>query len=112
MALAAAAMGMLNARGRFGVPALAPAVMNLVMVAAGLASIPVCRWWGRPAILAMAVGVVIGGLAQFAFQLPALASEGFRARIEPPRLHPGCCAWPGSWDRRRSVSPPRRSISW
>jgi putative peptidoglycan lipid II flippase len=89
VALAAAAMGMLNARGRFGVPALAPAVMNLVMVAAGLALIPVCRWWGRPAILAMAVGVVIGGLAQFAFQMPALASEGFRARIEPPRLHPG-----------------------
>jgi putative peptidoglycan lipid II flippase len=89
VALAAAAMGMLNARGRFAVPALAPAVMNLVMVAAGLAFIPLCRWWGRPAILAMAVGVLVGGLAQFAFQLPALASEGFRLRFEPPRLHPG-----------------------
>jgi putative peptidoglycan lipid II flippase len=89
VALAAAAMGMLNARGRFGIPALAPAVMNVVMVVGGIALIPACRWAGRPAILAMAVGVVIGGLAQFAFQLPALYSEGFRFRIEPPRIHPG-----------------------
>lgn len=89
VALAAAAMGMLNARGRFGVPALAPALMNVGMVAGGLALIPACEAWGQPPILAMALGVVIGGIAQFAVQLPALHAEGFRLRFEWPRAHPG-----------------------
>ena len=89
VALAAVAMGMLNARGRFGVPALAPAMLNVGMVAGGLALIPLCRASGQPAILAMALGVLIGGLAQLLFQLPALHAEGFRFRLEPPRLHPG-----------------------
>ena len=85
VALAAVAMGMLNARGRFAIPALAPALLNVGMVVAGLALIPVCRAWGLPPILAMAFGVVFGGLLQFACQLPALHAEGFRLRIEWPR---------------------------
>jgi putative peptidoglycan lipid II flippase len=89
VALAAAAMGMLNSHGRFGVPALAPALLNVGMIAGGLALIPVCRAWGQPPILAMAVGVLIGGLAQFAFQLPALHAIGFRLRLEWPTGHPG-----------------------
>lgn len=89
MALAAAAMGMLNSRGRFFVPALAPALLNLGMVAVGVALIPLCRAWGQPLILAMAVGVLVGGALQFAVQLPALAREGFRFRLELPRAHPG-----------------------
>ena len=89
VALAAAAMGMLNARGRFAVPAIAPALMNVGMVVFGVGLIPVFRALGRPPILAMAVGVVIGGALQFAIQLPALARLGFRFRLEWPRPHPG-----------------------
>ena len=89
VAIAAAAMGMLNARGRFGIPAVAPAMLNVGMVAGGLALIPVMRAWGYPPIVAMAVGVLIGGLAQFAIQIPSLHAEGFRFRLERPRLHPG-----------------------
>jgi putative peptidoglycan lipid II flippase len=89
VAIAAVAMGMLNAHRRFAVPALAPAVMNLGMVVGGLALIPVCHALGQPAILAMAIGVVIGGVAQYAIQLPPLARLGFRMRIEWPRAHPG-----------------------
>ncbi len=89
VALAAAAMGMLNARGRFAIPALAPALLNVGMVAGGLALIPVCEAWGQPRILAMALGVVLGGIAQFAVQLPALHAEGFRLRFERPRRHAG-----------------------
>jgi putative peptidoglycan lipid II flippase len=89
VALAAACMGMLNARGRFAVPALAPAWLNLGMVVFGVALIPVCRWFGRPAILAMALGAVIGAIGQFAFQLPALHRLGFRLRWERPFGHPG-----------------------
>ena len=89
VALAAVAMGMLNARSRFGVPALAPAFQNIGMVVGGLALMPVCSRWGLHPILAMAIGVVLGGIAQFLFQVPALYREGFRFRLEWPRLHPG-----------------------
>jgi putative peptidoglycan lipid II flippase len=89
VALAAACMGMLNAIGRFGAPALAPAWMNVGMVVFGLALIPVCERLGQPAILAMGVGVVIGGLAQFVTQIPGLLRAGFRFGWGVPFRHPG-----------------------
>lgn len=89
VALAAVAMGMLNARGVFGVPALAPALLNVGMIAFGLALIPVCRAIGQPPIVAMAVGVVAGGVLQFGVQLPSLAKLGFRPAAELPRADAG-----------------------
>jgi len=89
VALAAAAMGMLNARGRFAVPALAPTMLNLGMIVFGVALIPACKALGQPPILAMAIGVLLGGLLQFGCQLPALAALGFRLRFEWPAGHPG-----------------------
>ena len=89
VALAAATMGMLNALGRFAVPALAPSALNLGMVIGGVALIPLMARLGQPAVLAMAIGVVIGGLAQFLCQLPSLVREGFRPGLELPRPHPG-----------------------
>jgi putative peptidoglycan lipid II flippase len=89
VALAAAAMGMLNARGIFGVPALAPALLNAGMIVFGLSLIPVCRRMGQPPIVAMAVGVVLGAALQFACQLPALHRQGFHFRLEWPTWHPG-----------------------
>jgi len=89
VALAAVAMGMLNSRGRFGLPALAPTLLNLGMIGGGLAFIPVMQSLGQPAILALAIGVLLGGLLQLGIQLPALHALGFRFRLEPPRLEPG-----------------------
>jgi len=89
VALAAAAMGMLNARGSFAVPALAPTMLNLGMIVGGVALIPVVERFGQPAILAMALGVVIGGAGQFGCQLPALFRRGFRLGLERPWSHPG-----------------------
>jgi putative peptidoglycan lipid II flippase len=89
VALAAAAMGMLNARGVFFLPAVAPALLNLGMIVFGLALIPVCRAAGLPIITAMAFGVLLGGVLQFACQLPALHKLGFRLRPELPTWHPG-----------------------
>src|SRR5258705_2059062 len=89
VALAAAAMGMLNALGRFAVPALAPSALNLGMVIGGLALLPLMAGLGQPPVLAMAIGVVIGGLAQFLCQLPSLMREGFRPGVELPRRHAG-----------------------
>lgn len=85
VALAAAAMGMLNARGRFGIPALAPTLLNVGMVAGGLAFLPVMKAMGQPPILGMAIGVLVGGALQFGCQLPALFQLGFRLHVEPPR---------------------------
>ena len=87
--LAAVAMGMLNARERYGVSQLASAVLNVSMVVVGVALIPVMRAFGQPAMLAMAIGVLVGGVLQFAYQLPPLYQLGFRLRWEWPRWHPG-----------------------
>lgn len=89
VALAAVAMGMLNARGVFGVPALAPALLNAGMVAFGLALIPACHAIGQPPIVAMAIGVVLGAALQFVCQLPSLRRQGFRFRLEWPTWPPG-----------------------
>jgi putative peptidoglycan lipid II flippase len=87
--LAAVAMGMLNARERYGVSQLASAVLNLGMIVVGVALIPVMRAFGQPAMLAMAIGVLAGGVLQFAYQLPPLYRLGFRLRWEWPRWHAG-----------------------
>ena len=89
VALAAAAMGMLNARGVFFLPAFAPALLNIGMIVFGLSLIPAARAIGWPVITAMAFGVFLGGLLQFACQLPALHKLGFRFRLEVPTWHPG-----------------------
>lgn len=76
--LAAAFMGMLNARGHFFIPALGATMLNLVMIASVLWLAP--RWgdWLHQQIFALAVGVLVAGVAQAAFQLPSLWREGFR----------------------------------
>ncbi len=78
VALAAWAMGILNACGRFFVPASAPAAFNIVS-----ALVPVCLYRllevrGVPPILGMALGVTAGALVQFLVQLPQLGRLGFR----------------------------------
>jgi putative peptidoglycan lipid II flippase len=89
IALAAAAMGMLNSVRRFTVPALAPLFLNLGMVVGAIALIPVFRALGQPTILAMAVGVLIGGFLQFAVQVPTLWKLGWRPAWPPALTHPG-----------------------
>lgn len=75
VSLTAFAGGILNVHGRFGVPAFTPVLLNLVLIA--------CALWLAPLletpIMALAWGVLIGGLAQFAFQLPFL----YRLRMVP-----------------------------
>jgi putative peptidoglycan lipid II flippase len=81
VALAAQAMGVLNACNRFGVPAMASTFFNLGSVGFGIfigyvlgPSLHVSHIEG------MAVGVVLGGVLQLAWQLPSLRSLGFRFR--------------------------------
>jgi putative peptidoglycan lipid II flippase len=96
VALAAVAMGVLNTRNVFGIPAAASAFFNLGSVVGGLG----CAAWLAPgylgsvlgggpppdpalaarAITGMAVGTLAGGLLQLAVQMPSLRGVGFRYR--------------------------------
>jgi putative peptidoglycan lipid II flippase len=86
VSIAAAVMGMLNARNIFGIPASASTVFNIVSVIFGAALAlvfePQAHWlhphFGERAIFGWCLGVLIGGLAQLAVQLPSLWKLGFR----------------------------------
>ena len=92
VALAAQAMGVLNARDRFGVPAMASTFFNVGSIIGGLAtaalltdpsfSHPINAIVEKPiqGIVGMAYGVLIGGLLQYAVQWPSLLKAGFRFR--------------------------------
>ncbi|MBK8303997.1 MAG: murein biosynthesis integral membrane protein MurJ [Chloracidobacterium sp.] len=93
VALAAVAMGVLNTKGIFGVPASASTVFNVVSIVFGLG---LAYWlsgggWltsadknaipdgpSHWAIIGMSIGTLIGGGAQLAMQLPSLFKVGFR----------------------------------
>ncbi|MBW2085623.1 MAG: murein biosynthesis integral membrane protein MurJ, partial [Deltaproteobacteria bacterium] len=83
--LVALAMGLLNALGRFAAPALAPVLLNLSMIA----SILLLKDYFDPPILALAVGVLIGGLLQVLLQLPYLIKEGSLLGFSFNFGHPG-----------------------
>ena len=85
IALAALAMGILNTFRRFGVPALAPTMFNLGMIAGGLFLSPLFD----PPIIGMALGVLLGGLGQLVIQLPLLRKIGFRYRFKINLRDPG-----------------------
>src|SRR5213076_3638311 len=76
--LTAIFMGMLNARGHFFIPAAGAVVLNLVMIAAVLFLAPRMGPDLNHQIFGLAIGVLIAGIAQAAFQLPTLTRAGFR----------------------------------
>ena len=78
VALAAAVMGMLNSLRHFFIPALAPAMFNVVTIVCAVVFVPLAPTLGidRPIVI-IAVATVLGGLAQLALQWPTLRREGF-----------------------------------
>ncbi len=93
VALAAVAMGVLNTKGVFGVPASASTVFNVFSIAFGLGlayylsgggwfssadknAVPgeSAQW----AIIGMSIGTLIGGVSQCVMQIPSLYKVGFR----------------------------------
>jgi putative peptidoglycan lipid II flippase len=90
VALSAEAMGILNACGRFGVPAMASTFFNIGSVIAGvLLGVVAGPWLGITPIMGMAYGVVIGGGIQLLSQVPSLHKAGFRFRPQFDLSHPG-----------------------
>lgn len=79
ISLAALMQAVLNAHGRFGVSALSPILLNLSIVAAATIAAP---RFSEPTV-ALAIGVLVGGLLQMGIQLPAVLALKAIAR---PRL--------------------------
>jgi putative peptidoglycan lipid II flippase len=80
--LAALAMGVLHAHGRFFAAALGPAVLNVGIILAVL----LLATRMEPPILSLAVGVLAGGAGQLLVQLPSLRRAGV---LVGPSANPG-----------------------
>ncbi len=84
ISLTAFVSGILNTFHKFAIPALTPALLNVVMIAAAV--------WGAPyfkePVLALAWGVFFAGIAQLLFQLPTLTRLGLLPRFRM-RRHEG-----------------------
>ena len=81
VSLAALAMGMLNAEGRFTPPALAPALFNLATVLTGLGLWLFGAGQSRGAAMGWAVATLCGGALQLGLQLVPLYRSGYRFRL-------------------------------
>jgi putative peptidoglycan lipid II flippase len=97
VALAALAMGVLNTKGRFGIPASASTAFNIASIIFGLIF---AFWlsggvWERStdklvvpsdaaqwAIIGMSIGTLVGGAAQLVVQIPSLFKVGFRFSLD------------------------------
>ncbi|MBI5282162.1 MAG: murein biosynthesis integral membrane protein MurJ [Candidatus Solibacter usitatus] len=90
VALAAQAMGILNACNQFAVPAFSSTWFNVGSVVFGLAiGFGLGPRLGLQPIEGMAWGVVIGGALQLLWQAPSLYRSGFRFRLAFDFNHPG-----------------------
>ena len=81
--MGAVVTGILNTYGQFTVPAIAPLLYNLAIIAAAILLAPVIGVEG------LAVGVALGSLAHLAVQLPNLARVGQRYDLTIGLGHPG-----------------------
>ena len=78
-------MGILNVFGHFATPALAPVFLNLAMI---LSVFFLCPHFAQP-VLGLAVGVMIGGVLQLVFQLPAMFRKKILLCRKTKIWHPG-----------------------
>ena len=97
VSLAALAMGMLNAKHVFGIPAMASSFFNLGSIIGGIA---LCYWldpqpdWRHPhfgerGLIGLSMATLIGGFLQLIVQFPALRRVGFRFRPDLNWRDPG-----------------------
>jgi putative peptidoglycan lipid II flippase len=85
VSLAALVMGMLNAKNRFGMPAMASSFFNIGSIVGGVGlGFWIDPHFGPRALIGLAFATLIGGGLQLAVQLPLLARLGYRFR---PDIH-------------------------
>jgi putative peptidoglycan lipid II flippase len=90
VSLAALAMGMLNAKNVFGMPAMASSFFNLGSIIGGVGF----GWlldphFGSRALIGLSLGTLVGGLLQLLVQMPPLARVGFRFKPDFDWRDPG-----------------------
>ena len=85
ISLAAVAMGILNSVRAFAAPAFSPLFLNIFIIGCALFLSPHLP---EP-IIGVAIGVVAGGAAQFAMQLPSLKLRGLLFGFQFKPGHPG-----------------------
>jgi putative peptidoglycan lipid II flippase len=84
VSLSALSMGILNSLQRFGPPAFAPVLLNLTVIVFSFLG----GLFGDVTI-ALAVGVVVGGVFQLAIQIPPLVKSGWPIHLKLDLSHPG-----------------------
>lgn len=85
MSLVALAMGILNSFRHFAAPALSPVVLNISLIIAALA----LRDFFAEPVVALAIGVMVGGILQLAMQWPFLVKFGWKIKFRFNLHHPG-----------------------
>lgn len=85
VSLASLVMGALNTRKIFFVPALAPAMLNIVLIV----SIVFFESKAKQPITVAAIGILVGGFVQFAFQLPSFFRSKYTLGLDTAFSHPG-----------------------
>lgn len=78
VSLAAIAMGLLNSKGKFGIPACASSFFNLSSLLIGVSGFYLFQRIGMHPTTGMAVGVLVGGMLQFLIQVPSMYRVGYR----------------------------------
>ena len=78
ISLVAFSSGILNTWKKFALPAFSPVLLNLSFIACSL----LLDKFFNPPIYALAAGVVLGGIAQLAIQIPALLRLGMLPKIQ------------------------------
>ncbi|MCY3739889.1 MAG: murein biosynthesis integral membrane protein MurJ [Candidatus Poribacteria bacterium] len=90
VSFAAIAMGLLNSKGKFGIPACASTFFNVSSLAIGIGGYYVCPLFEIHPVTGMAIGVIVGGILQFLIQVPSMYRVGFRYRpmlsLRDPRV--------------------------
>lgn len=81
VSMAAIAMGLLNSKGRFGIPACASSFFNLSSLLIGISGYYIFPNFNMHPTTGMAVGVIVGGLLQFLIQVPSMYNVGFRYKL-------------------------------
>lgn len=83
--LVALCMGILNSLRHFAAPALSPVLLNISMI---LSVILLAPFFKEP-VMALTIGVLIGGISQLLLQLPFLWKSGISIKPRWKPRHPG-----------------------
>ncbi len=85
ISLASLIMGALNTKHIFFIPSLAPAMLNITVI---ITVLTLVQRMSQP-IVAVAIGVALGGFVQFVFQLPSFFKNGYSLKFNFDFRNPG-----------------------